>query len=223
MNRRHGCLLDLPGRPGVSRGFTLVELLIALTLIGLLSVVLLGGLRFGTRVWETGHERSAASAEIEGLHGLLRRQLSQARLPAQGPGAPADTASFVGTSERVRFTAPLPDYVGVGGLYRFELAPVERGEGAALELAWQLYRPDRSEWFEEETLSRRILIEGVERLRVRYFGTSEAGEEPQWHDSWDSPGALPALIALELEFPADDARAWPNLTIAPHAAKALGP
>ena len=33
-------------------GFTLIELLIALTLFGLLSVALLGGLRFGTRVWK---------------------------------------------------------------------------------------------------------------------------------------------------------------------------
>ena len=33
-------------------GFTLIELLVALTLLGLISVVLFGGLRFGTRAWE---------------------------------------------------------------------------------------------------------------------------------------------------------------------------
>ena len=33
-------------------GFTLVELLVATTLLALLSVVLFGGLRFGARAWE---------------------------------------------------------------------------------------------------------------------------------------------------------------------------
>ena len=33
-------------------GFTLLELLISMTLLGLLMLVVLGGLRFGARAWE---------------------------------------------------------------------------------------------------------------------------------------------------------------------------
>ena len=33
-------------------GFTLIELLVTLTLVGLISLVLFGGLRFGTRAWD---------------------------------------------------------------------------------------------------------------------------------------------------------------------------
>ncbi|MDH3594369.1 MAG: prepilin-type N-terminal cleavage/methylation domain-containing protein, partial [Rhodospirillales bacterium] len=66
-----------PGRPR-SGGFTLVELLVALTLLGLIFVALFGGLRFGTRTWETGNQRSEAFAEVEVMQSLLRRQLAQA-------------------------------------------------------------------------------------------------------------------------------------------------
>ena len=228
MNWRCSFHLDLPCQRDASRGFTLIELLIALTLMGLLSVALLGGLRFGTRVWETGHEHSQGFAEIEGVYRLLRRQLSQARLIGRGSVV---RVSFVGNSDRVRFIAPLPDYVGVGGLYRFELALVENVDGAALELTWQLHRPDRSEWFDQETLdqetldqetlSRRILIEGVDRIEIRYFGTFEAGGQAEWRDYWDS-SILPSVVTLELKFPVDDARTWPKLTVVPHATKVLG-
>lgn len=200
-------------------GFTLIELLVALTLVGLLSVLLLGGLRFGTRVWETGHERSESFAEIESVHGFLRRQLSQVRLSSEATRSPDRPADFTGTGDRVRFMATLSAHAGIGGLYRFELAPVERTEGMALELTWQIYRPDRIEWFEDDP-SRRVLIEGIEAVRLQYYGALEEDEDPEWYDVWDSQTTLPMLLKLELDFPSDDGRAWPELTVAPFAATA---
>ena len=108
-------------------------------------------------------------------------------------------------------------HVGIGGLYRFELASVQRENDASLELAWQLYRPDRSEWFEGDP-SRRVLIEGIEAVRLQYYGALEAEEDPNWYDAWDSLTALPMLIKLQLDFPSDDGRAWPELRVAPLAA-----
>ncbi len=198
-------------------GFTLIELLIALTLVGLLSVVLVGGLRFGTRVWETGHERSESFAEIEAVHGFLRRQLGQARLSGQSRRSPDQPADFLGSGDRVRFTGTLSAYVGTGGLYRFELAPVEHLDGISLELVWQIYRPDRSEWF-DDSATRRALLDGIEAMRLRYFGTLDGDEESDWHEAWESQTAVPSLVRLELDFSSDDGRSWPELTVAPRAA-----
>jgi general secretion pathway protein J len=203
-------------------GFTLIELLIALTLVGLLSVLLVGGLRFGARVWETGHEHSESFAEIEAVHGFLRRQLSQARLSVQAAKSPAAPADFIGSGDRLRFMGTLSAYVGVGGLYRFELAPVERTEGMALELAWQLYRPDRREWFEDDP-SRRILIEGIEEVRFRYFGSLDVQDVAEWRNSWASKTSLPALVSLEIEFSLDDPRNWPTLTTPLHISDLRSP
>lgn len=195
-------------------GFTLIELLITLTLVGLLSVVLVGGLRFGTRVWDTGHQRSESFAEIERVHGFLRRQLSQATVSVR-PDQPADgLGDFEGLPDRVSFTAPFAAYVGVGGLYRFALATIERPEGLAVELTWQLYRPDRVEWFDDDA-TRRTLIEDIDAIRVSYYGKFEGDDDPDWHESWESQASLPALLRLEVDFPPDDNRAWPELSVAP--------
>lgn len=202
-----------PARSG-SAGFTLIELLMALTLVGLLSVVLVGGLRFGTRVWETGHQRSESFAKVEAVHGFLRRQLSQSTVSIRLNQSTDDPWDFEGLPDRVRFMAPLSAHVGVDGLYRFELAPVERSEGTVVELTWQLYRPDRVEWFDDDA-SRRTLIEDIEAIRLRYYGSLDGDDDPDWHESWDSQARLPALLKLELDFPSDDDRVWPELTVAP--------
>ncbi len=202
-------------RRAAPRGFTLIELLIALTLVGMLSIILVGGLRFGTRLWETGDRRSAGLAQVEAVQGLLRRQIGQAFILRQAAGGEARAASFEGGEGRLRFTAPLPSFVGVGGVYRFELAEAETEEGArVLELVWQLYRPDREDWFEEEGLTRRTLIEGVESVRFRYYGNQERGQEPDWFEAWDSARGLPALIAVDLAYPEGDPRSWPDLSVA---------
>ena len=59
-------------------GFTLIELLIALALFGLISVVLFGGLRFGTRAWEAGNAHAERLEEVQAVQALLRRHIAQA-------------------------------------------------------------------------------------------------------------------------------------------------
>ncbi len=196
-------------------GFTLIELLVALTLFGLLSVALLGGLRFGTRVWETGHERSAAFFEVETVHGFLRKQLSQARVLAQSRDDELGASMFVGTSERLLFVAPLPEYVGLGGLYRFELTHSDDSDGRKLVLSWELYRTDREQGKDEESISRRILLGDIDVLQIRYYGTLDPDADAEWQDAWDAAGRLPLLITLDLKFPESDVRFWPTFVVAP--------
>ena len=67
-----------PTRSRSTAGFTLVELLVAMTLIGLISVALFGGLRFGARAWEAGNERAESFSQLEVVQSLLRRELNLA-------------------------------------------------------------------------------------------------------------------------------------------------
>lgn len=67
-------------------GFTLLELLVALTVLGVLMVLMFGGLRFGARVWESGDASLRAMAEMQTAAGLIRRQISQA-MPTAADGA----------------------------------------------------------------------------------------------------------------------------------------
>jgi prepilin-type N-terminal cleavage/methylation domain-containing protein len=56
-------------------GFTLLELLVAMTLLGLLMTVVFGGLRFGARAWERAETDSSGTDEIRLAQSILRHEL----------------------------------------------------------------------------------------------------------------------------------------------------
>ena len=207
------------GRAAWARaGFTLIELLVAMTLFGLLAVALAGGLRFGTRVWDRGHQQSAAFAEVETVQDFLRRQLEQTRLSIGDAEEPGRSRGFVGESDRIEFLAPLPRYVGLGGLYRFRLSGEAEGGRRNLVLEWALYRPDRAEAPEDET-ARRVLLEDIDDFVLRYYGAIRAEDDPDWHEEWNIGTNLPRMIAIELAFPDEDLRRWPAFVAAPVTAE----
>jgi len=197
-----------------SGGFTLVELLVAMTLLGLIFVALFGGLRFGTRTWETGNERSEAFAEVELMQSLLRRQLAQAVMLRVPKGA---EAVFVGEGDRLGFAAPGPSQTGVGGLYLFEVFTEPSDENHRLVLRWQIHRPELEFPLDGEASKRRVLLENVEGLRFSYFGDTEKKNDVQWNDSWSGLDVLPKLVSIQVALPSGDGRYWPDLIVSPRS------
>jgi general secretion pathway protein J len=201
-------------------GFTLIELLVALTLLGLVSVVLFGGLRFGTRAWEAGDQRAAQLAQVQAVQALLRRRIAQALPPEpETAEAAARRPVFAGAPDALQFLAAVPSRAGVGGIYAFDLAVIEGDRGARLEVTWRLHRADdeaNGDDVPEPGLGgRRVLIDGLARAQIRYFGASASGQDADWRDRWEAEAGLPRLVAIEAEFPEDDDRAWPVLQVAP--------
>jgi general secretion pathway protein J len=64
-----------------------------------------------------------------------------------------------------------------------------------------------------------ILIDGVQSLRFRYFGSMDPEKEPAWADNWPKGESLPRLISVEVGFPPGDARRWPPLIIPVQASR----
>ena len=197
------------------RGFTLVELLVVMTLMSLIAVALFGGLRFGARVWESGGARSAAFAEIEITQSLLRRLLEQSLSLEDKEGY----ATFLGEKDRVQFTAPAPTQFSLGGIYLFELVTEADEEHRKLVLRWELYRAENlDEPFEnEDTTDQRTLIHNVEEIEFGYYGEPEEDERDnaQWYDTWEEADLPPSLVSMKLELAKQDPRDWPELRVAP--------
>lgn len=204
-----------------SHGFTLVELLVVLATVGLLSLLLLGTLRFGVRAWESGVERVAQEQEIVLAQSLLRRLLGQAQLLAE-EGEAEDRPVFVGGRERLRFVAPLPPHLTVGGFYVLSLELNHGTNTQDLLIRWHLYRPDDDpEDFESSTprAKHANLLDQIESLSLEYFGAAEDDYDPTWMESWDRADALPQLVRVGVEFGDDDDRWWPDLVVALKAAE----
>jgi general secretion pathway protein J len=211
-------------------GFTLIEILVVMTLLGLMAVALFGGLRFGARVWESGDQRSAAFAEVEIAHSLIRRLLEQA-MPLEYVDGSSSFATFIGDEESIQFTAPAPAQFNLGGIYLFELGLEPGEEHEKLVLRWRLYRSEsldesfedeESEGEEKATHGQRTLLQNLEAVRFNYFGSPEADEDDlDWRDTWDEAVGLPRLVSVELTLPREDSRHWPLLQVAPQAGSAM--
>ena len=202
--------------PDGRAGFTLLELLVALSLVGLIAVVLLGGLRFSIHATETGGERLERSRELFLVQSYLREQLGQA-LPLSRPqatvGAP-DTIWFEGEPSAVSFVAPTPAELGLGGLYWSTLQLVTDGNSRRLVQKQRLFRPKDENAFTENEEEIIELVNGLQNIEIAYFGPDRPNSTPKWEESWHNKQVLPSLIRIRVNFPEGAERSWPDLVVA---------
>jgi general secretion pathway protein J len=208
----------------VQRGFTLLELVIALTLLALMSGVLYGALGFAGRSWEGGEAKAEATASMRLSLGFLRAQL-EGQHPLRMRRLPEFPLLFTGTSEELRYAAQLPARIAAGGIWYWRLAVVANGDRSRLVLERVLPDVDAGELpeFDDVGEDRSVLAEDIKRIRIGYFGRDTGAAstmEPAWHERWDDPNRLPLLIRIDIE-PRRGAP-WPSLLVAPRQAPEAG-
>lgn len=190
-------------------GFTLLELLVAMTLLGLLMTVLFGGLRFGTRAWERAIDHSGGTDDIRLAQMHIRRALELA-YPYFVSDPDHPRIDFEGTADRVAFLGPAPNAQSTGGRARIVLSSA--GRDGALSLTFES-RPELA--LPEAQGDSDVLVSGLTALEFSYFGSSGPDEPPQWLDRWTNRIRLPLLVRVSAALSDDDARSWPELVVAP--------
>lgn len=205
-----------PRRRAGSRGFTLLELLLAMTMLAILSVILFGGLRFGARIWEGGSQTLEAVEETHAVQAALRRMLGDARLPRSGGGGRPGLARFDGAPEAVTFVGLPPAPAMVGALYWMRVAAVQDAGAAHLLLSWTFFDPAADVSAPLADAAHRVLLQDIAALRIDYFGAVDPESEPVWLDEWLSVDRLPLLVRVRVDFPPGSGRTWPELIVAIH-------
>ncbi len=194
------------------RGFTLLELLIAMTLLALLMGVLYGGLNTAIQGWTRGSERLETVNTVRLTADFLRTRLRQSRTVYRNDVASGQQqVYFSGEAEQLIWVTPMLTHLGLGGLYVLEL---DWPEHRYLRLRWFPYRPGdgvEDVVIDPDHVGDTVLLEQVEEFSIRYYGISENGQEPQWYDSWDSIQQRPQLVSLQITHAG---HAWPPLTVA---------
>ena len=168
-------------------GFTLIEVLVALALSALVSLVLLNGIRLAASGLDR-HSRVAERLDAQqSLDDILRRTLGSAAQISRIAGG-----EFVGKPDALEFLGLAED--GGPGLYRIDLTVDRTRSDRPLILRRELAVPSG-----DPRAAASIVATKVRDFRLAYFGADAADATPIWHDSWQQLNILPILVRVILD------------------------
>ena len=168
-------------------GFTLMELLLALSILSIIVVVILGGLRITVRAWEKGENMLSVQQRSRTILDRLDRQLSSAAVLMSGK-EDLPLVTFAGTSSSVEFTSSLPlvskmHFGPVHVKYVIETEPGGKKRLLLYEknIAVEDYLTERQLQLETEAV---VFVEGLEDLRFEYLAGGGNGPDLSWTPTW---------------------------------------
>jgi general secretion pathway protein J len=177
--------------PGRAEGFTLVEVVIAVSIVGALLAIVVGGLRVGLAAWRQGDARADTLQRSRSLTQLIIRTLAGTHPYREGAiGPTASGIVFEGAPDRLAFvtaTPPLPDPVPIAFT-----AVTLAGEAEGLTMR---QRPlPAHEPFELGPAA--LTDPAVVAVRFRYRRAEDAPWQNRWNGALEK--ALPGAVEIAL-------------------------
>jgi general secretion pathway protein J len=199
----------MKNRPPPHRGFTLVEILIALTLLALVMLGLLSamrtfaqtGERIEARLLKTDELRLVSSFVHEILSSASARPLPALKQAAQGTGQ-APLFLFYGQPQELVFLGTMPARHGPGGLHFMRIALFGPQEHRVLGIQFRPLDP-LAETLDWENHEPEWLVEGVTQFQIQY----QPIEGGPWRTHWQDPSTLPGFVRFVLS---DTQGPWPE-------------
>ena len=189
-------------------GFTLLETLVAITLLAFLSVALVAGMRFGTRIWDKAETADLDGNAVRAAEKRVAENLARIYPKLLVVNATDSTIDFTGGPQRMEFlsTADRPD----GQMTRVALSAANDDQGLAMELD---ARPElaRSGGTQE------VLLRHLRSIDFAYFGASGDEKTPAWHTSWQHEKTLPLLVRIRAATPHANVT-WSEMVVRPKIA-----
>jgi general secretion pathway protein J len=189
-----------------SAGFTLVELLVAMTLLGFLTVLLFGGLRFGTRAWERSQENYSDENAVRNAENLLADAIAQAYPLPLHSGTQGLRVDFDGQAQQMTWLTTAGD--GADGMRKLRLSASSQDGGMSLDLF------TRAELAAAAEQNSRRLLGKVDSFEIAYMGRRKGEKAARWAADWHDQPRLPDLIRVRVHM-SDTRLIWTDLVIAP--------
>jgi general secretion pathway protein J len=184
-----------------ARGFTLLEVLAALAVLGLLLLALRQGSDFGFTAWGTQARLIARDGELDSVDRALRRLIGH-----MDPGSEAEPGTLAGDAHTLAFTTDLP--VAAEGLPT-RAADIGLGVDGAkrLVLRWETHL-HAQRFVAAPPPHIEELVRNVDHLDLAYW------RDGAWTGS-ASVKEVPQLVRVHIVFASGDARHWPDIIAAP--------
>lgn len=179
-----------------SKGFTLIEVLIALTLLSIMVVLLFTSLKICADSWEKGETKITAVNEIAVVYNFFQHHLATAKPLFNTSATGEKSFSFQGNSQSMQFVSAFPASAGKLGLQLFSVSLLEEDNDQFINVALVPFinlAEDENPSKEEVTL-----IKHVSEFKLSYFGSEDGMTEGSWNEEWVNKTVLPSLIKINI-------------------------
>ena len=197
--------------PALWAGFTLIEVLVVMSLLSLVMLAMGSALRTTAQTEERVDQRLQRTDEMRVADGFLRSILG--RVAARKVPLPVEPGAsqfiFSAQAGQLTWVGVMPARHGAGGRYHFRLQ-VQDTSTAQQALVLQ-YTP----WLDDAVLpdwsqaDRHVLVQGVTAFAMQFEDAQP--EPPVWTPQWTIADRLPQRAMLSLQ---TSAGAWPAIVVA---------
>jgi len=176
-------------------GFTLIEMLVSITILSVVLALLGLGMRIFSTNWEVNSKHIETLDMVSRAYDILNRDAAGLqRLISLGGGSPRYL--FSGARDALSFVTVEPPYPSESGLYFVSYSAASGGQGTELIRARAPYQPAMQTFPGATPANRVSLLEGPFAYRFSYAMTSD--EQKGWLMSWPYRNRLPGLVRLEI-------------------------
>ncbi len=193
-----------PKIPKIHQGFTLVEMLVAMSLLSLIMLGLAGAMGTMGRTETSIDNRLARMDDARTSADFLRSVLSRVSAkrmqglqvqPMQGQAGNVAPFFFTGAGQEMTWVGVMPARYGVGGRYHFRLAMGQYLGEPAVMLS---YTP----WIDQQTspdwngADNYPILPHATGLSLQYL--NGANDPPQWGADWGAIDLLPQAVQVQM-------------------------
>jgi general secretion pathway protein J len=198
------------GTENRSTGFTLLELMISMTVLGIIMALVYGAMRLGTRTWERGQAQTDEWQRRQAVMDLIARQFGSTYIP-EGKLYERNPVFFGGTDRVVFYSnLPLAPRGDIPGMVFVRYRVERNGEGRSRLLLVERV-PDFPEAFKAEDDPPddqwEVLADGLAGIDFAYLKKTPGSEEEpwEWTPEWEpSSEKAPPAIRVSLRWEEDE-------------------
>ncbi len=173
-----------------SLGFTLLELIISITLLGIIVIITVGAMRLGARSVDSGEKKIESLERIKASLNIVESQI-QSEIPLTYDEEGVKKYFFKGDRESLQFSTNYSIWGGQKG-YVIVTYRVESGDQGKQVL----YASENIVGIEEKRDAK--LFDAFDKIYFEYFYRDPTEEQGKWIEQWTDDTTIPEKVRLHI-------------------------
>jgi general secretion pathway protein J len=172
-------------------GFTLIEVVVTLTILGFILLIIFGAFRLGLSAWERGESTKEEYQRVRIISQLISQQIkSIVAYKIRTQQAEGDYLAFEGKAHSLKFVSALPIKAKQPEGFVYVIYEFKEGSGERGRLVLYEQRVLNKDFFAEEPKEELAisLLEGVSNVRFEYYREEDPlkNQEEEWVEEWNA-------------------------------------